>query len=266
LQPNPNLDAEFARVVEIMRRLRAPGGCPWDQKQTFDSIRTHTIEETYEVLEAIAARDYRALREELGDLLLQVLFYAEMADEQRHFNIADVVRELGEKLVRRHPHVFEREADAAPLSPEQALGRWNQMKATEKPAGVERKSLLAGIPKHLPALAEAAKLGGRAAGVGFDWPGVAGVLAKVDEERREIETAIAAGNREQCEEEIGDLLFTVANLARHLEVEPESALKSANHKFQRRFEKMEAAAGGSTELSTLTPEAWNNLWEQAKQP
>ncbi|HXR98377.1 MAG TPA: nucleoside triphosphate pyrophosphohydrolase [Terriglobales bacterium] len=261
---NDNLDAEFGRVVEIMRRLRAPGGCPWDQKQTFDSIRTHTIEETYEVLEAIADRDYRAMREELGDLLLQVLFYAEMADEQHHFDIGDVVRELGDKLVRRHPHVFERDENAAALNPEQALARWNQMKAAEKPASAERASLLAGIPKHLPALAEAAKMGARASGVGFDWPGAAGVLAKIDEERDEIQAAIAAGDREQCEEEIGDLLFTVANLARHLQVEPESALKSANRKFQRRFEKMEAAHGGG-DLSTLTPEAWDNLWEQAKQ-
>src|SRR6185437_9923552 len=186
---NASIDASFARVVGIMHRLRAPEGCPWDRAQTFESIRAHTLEETYEVLEAISARDFAALREELGDLLLHVLFYSEMAAEQDRFTIADVLNELADKLVRRHPHVFQPGESAA--SPEAALGRWNAMKAAEK-GGSPRKSLLDGIPRELPGLAEAAKLGHRAASVGFDWPDPGGVAAKVEEEWGELHAEMAA--------------------------------------------------------------------------
>lgn len=262
LHPDSNIDAGFARVVEIMHRLRAPGGCPWDQKQTFDSIRAHTLEEAYEVLEAISDRDWPALREELGDLLLQVVFYAEMAEEEGRFNIQEVLQGLAEKLVRRHPHVFA-EAPAG-LSAEEALGRWNAAKAAEREAaGAGPASLMAGIPRGLPALAEAVKRGQRAAGVGFDWPAVEGVLAKLEEELGELRAEMAQADPAGLEEELGDLLFTVANLARHLGVEPESALKRANRKFRARFEAMEGLAAGR-ELAQLTPTQWDELWERAK--
>ncbi len=248
-----------------MRRLRAPGGCPWDRKQTFDSIRAHTLEEAYEVLEAIGERNWPGLREELGDLLLQVVFYAEMAEEAGHFTLEEVLRELAEKLVRRHPHVFG-EAAAEGLSPEEALGRWNAVKAAERAAAgadEERASLMAGIPPGLPALAEAVKRGQRAAGVGFDWPQAQGVVAKLREEMAELDAEMAGGDRRRLEEELGDLLFTAANLARHLGLEPESALKRANRKFQRRFEAMERMAEGRA-LRALTAEAWEELWQRAK--
>lgn len=256
-----------------MRRLRAPGGCPWDRKQTFDSIRPHTLEEAYEVLEAIGDRNWPGLREELGDLLLQVVFYAEMAEEEGHFNIEDVLRELAEKLVRRHPHVFA-EPGAEGLSPEEALGRWNAVKAAERAAeggvsaeaGDARASLMAGIPRELPALAEAVKRGQRAAAVGFDWPQAHGVVAKLQEEMAELQAEMAGGDRQRLEEELGDLLFTAANLARHLGLEPESALKHANRKFQRRFQAMEAmvARAGGRELRSLSAEQWDELWKRAK--
>ncbi|HUX68454.1 MAG TPA: nucleoside triphosphate pyrophosphohydrolase [Terriglobales bacterium] len=265
MHTDSNIDAGFARVVEIMRRLRAPGGCPWDRKQTFDSIRAHTLEEAYEVLEAIGERNWPGLREELGDLLLQVVFYAEMAEEAGHFTLEEVLRELAEKLVRRHPHVFG-EAAAEGLSPEEALGRWNAVKAAERAAAgadEERASLMAGIPPGLPALAEAVKRGQRAAGVGFDWPQAQGVVAKLREEMAELDAEMAGGDRRRLEEELGDLLFTAANLARHLGLEPESALKRANRKFQRRFEAMERMAEGRA-LRALTAEAWEELWQRAK--
>ena len=254
-----------------MRRLRAPGGCPWDRKQTFDSIRPHTLEEAYEVLEAIGDRNWPGLREELGDLLLQVVFYAEMAEEEGHFNIEDVLRVLADKLVRRHPHVFA-EPGAEGLSPEAALGRWNAVKAAERAAaggaeaGAAPASLMAGIPRDLPALAEAVKRGQRAAAVGFDWPRAQGVVAKLHEEMAELQAEMSGGDRHRLEEELGDLLFTAANLARHLGLEPESALKHANRKFQRRFQTMEAmqARAGGRPLRELSPEAWEELWERAK--
>jgi len=263
-ESNASIAAAFSRVVGIMHRLRAPDGCPWDRAQTFESIRAHTLEEAYEVLEAIADQDFPALREELGDLLLQVLFYSEMASEladaQQRFTIAEVLQELGDKLVRRHPHVFNPGQAAA--SPDEALGRWNAMKAAEKGTAA-RKSLLDGIPRALPGLAEAAKLGHRAASVGFDWPDAAGVAAKVEEEWGELraEMAAAPASRSRMEEELGDLLFSIANLARHLDLEPESALKHANRKFQRRFRAMESMQ------TNLRPSAqeWEELWQRAKQ-
>lgn len=243
-----------------MRRLRAPDGCPWDRKQTFDSIRQHTLEETYEVLEAIGDRNWDGLREELGDLLLQVVFYAEMAEEEGRFDIGDVLRHLAEKLIRRHPHVFA-EGGEPGLSPEQALGRWNEMKTREK--GEKPVSQLSGIPRALPALAESAQLGHRAAVVGFDWPDAAGVHAKVREELDELERESAAANHARLEEELGDLLFSLCQLARHAGIEPESALKRANRKFERRFQHMERAARGR-ELPSLSALEWDQLWNAAK--
>jgi ATP diphosphatase len=249
-------------VVEIMHRLRAPGGCPWDREQTFDSIRKHTLEEAYEVLEAVTARNPAALREELGDLLLQVVFYAEMAREETWFSIADVLRELADKLVRRHPHVFGDDAGTA-RSADEALARWNAAKAAEKPAAA-RPSKLSGIAPGLPALAEAHKLGQRAAAAGFDWADARGVEAKLDEEIDELRRARAEGGRQAQEAELGDLLFTLANWARHEGLDPEAALKHANRKFQRRFQAMEAAAG-TPELERLSAAQWETLWQRAKQ-
>jgi XTP/dITP diphosphohydrolase/ATP diphosphatase len=250
----------FDRVVAIMHRLRAPDGCPWDRKQDFDSIRQHTLEEAYEVLEAIAERDWAGLREELGDLLLQVVFYAEMAEEQRLFNIHDVLNELADKLVRRHPHVFGEGERAA--GPEAALARWNEMKAAEGKR--EDRSEMAGIPKGLPGLAEAMKMGQRAARVGFDWPDAAGVWMKLEEELGELRRAAAEpGNRQRMEEELGDVLFTLANLARHLGLDAEAASKQGNQKFGRRFRLMEQAAGANPE-ARKTADQWEELWQQAK--
>lgn len=258
---SPMIDAPFDRVVEIMHRLRAPDGCPWDRKQDFDSIRQHTLEEAYEVLEAIAERDWTLLREELGDLQLQVVFYAEMAQEQGLFTIQEVLSELADKLVRRHPHVFGEGARAA--SPEAALARWNEMKAAEGKR--EDRSEMAGIPRGLPGLAEAVKMGQRAARVGFDWPDAAGVWEKLEEEIQELRRAAAApGERKAMEEELGDVLFTVANLARHLGLDAEAALKHANQKFARRFRGMERAAGPGMEPGR-TPAQWEELWRQVKQ-
>ena len=253
-------DAPFDRVVAIMHRLRAPDGCPWDRKQDFDSIRQHTLEEAYEVLEAIGERDWPALREELGDLLLQVVFYAEMAEEQHLFDINDVLTELADKLVRRHPHVFGEGERAA--NPEAALTRWNEMKAAEgKRADT---SEMAGIPKGLPGLSEAVKMGQRAARVGFDWPDAAGVWEKLEEELGELRRAAEEpGDRRRIEEELGDVLFTVANLARHLGLDGEAACKHANQKFARRFRLMEQAAGADTGADK-TAAQWEELWQQAK--
>jgi XTP/dITP diphosphohydrolase/ATP diphosphatase len=248
-------DAPFDRVVAIMHRLRAPDGCPWDRKQDFDSIRQHTLEEAYEVLEAIGERDWPALREELGDLLLQVVFYAEMAEEQRLFTMDDVLTELADKLVRRHPHVFGEGERAA--NPEAALARWNEMKAAEgKRADT---SGMAGIPKGLPGLSEAMKMGKRAANVGFDWPDAAGVWTKLDEELGELRRAAEEpGNRQRMEEEMGDVLFTLANLARHLGLDAEAAAKLANRKFARRFRRMEPVESGRTAAQ------WEEQWQQVK--
>lgn len=245
-----------------MHRLRAPGGCPWDRQQTYDSIRQHTLEEAYEVLEAITGRNWDGLREELGDLLLQVVFYAEMAQEDGHFTMEDVLRHLADKLIRRHPHVFSAGGEAG-LSPEQALGRWNEIKRQEK--GIDAPaSRLAGIPRALPGLAEAAKLGQRAASVGFDWPDLAGVLAKVREELAEFESEqVAPANLSRLEDEFGDILFSLCQLARRCGIEPESALKRANRKFERRFQHMERTAGGR-DLSELSMADWDALWNEAK--
>ncbi|MGH9487817.1 MAG: nucleoside triphosphate pyrophosphohydrolase [Terriglobales bacterium] len=242
-----------------MRRLRAADGCPWDRAQTFDSIRANTLEEAYEVLEAISARDWAGLREELGDLLLQVVFYAQMASEQNLFTLAEVLDELAEKLIRRHPHVFgeHKAADA-----DAALARWNAAKAAE--GKHSDRSLLAGIPAALPALSEAGKLGQRAGKAGFDWAGSAGVWQKLEEELAELRSAQVAGEgRERLEEELGDVLFTAANLARHCGLDAEAALKHANRKFARRFRMMETL-GSSQPLAHLTAEEWEELWQQAK--
>ncbi len=265
----------FADAVAVMARLRAPGGCPWDREQTFASIRKYTLEETWEVLDAIEREHWRDLADELGDLLLQVLFYAEMAAEEGHFTIADVLRGLTAKLVRRHPHVFGEEASAAAgnraegletegIGSSQVLRNWEEIKSLEKTARPPGAGRLDAVSRAMPSLMEAGKLGSAAARVGFDWPDVTGVLAKLREETAELAVEIASGQTQAAQEELGDLLFAAANLARHLKVDAELTLRDANAKFRRRFARMEALTQQS--LERLSPDELEALWVRAKSP
>lgn len=255
------------RSAALMARLRGPGGCPWDREQTFDTIKKHTLEETYEVFDAIERRDWNDLRDELGDLLLQVLFYAQMANDAGYFSLRDVADALNSKLIRRHPHIFlpENGGDAAATDSDAVLRNWEQIKREEKSAKAEvRKSLLDDVPRTMPATMEAAKIGSKTAKVGFDWPDVSGLFAKVDEELEELRVEQEAGHRENIEAEFGDLLFTVVNLGRHLRVDTESALRRTNAKFRARFAAMETAAGGTSAFEALTAEAKEALWGEVK--
>lgn len=266
---------QFSEAVAIMARLRGADGCPWDREQSFETIRKYTLEEVYEVFDAIEREDWTELKGELGDLLLQVLFYAQMAAEPGHFTIADVIETLNRKLVRRHPHVFGEAAAAAAgnraegmetagIDAGQVLRNWEEIKRLEKPASGEKRRLLDEVPRAMPALSEATKLGWKAAKVGFDWPEVAGLLEKVREETAELEAEIPSGREHSAvAEELGDLLFTVANLARHLKVDPEMALRDANGKFRRRFGQMETAS--ARPLEALTPAELEGLWARVKE-
>src|SRR5580698_2686554 len=260
----------LVEAVAIMARLRAPDGCPWDREQTFDSIKRHTLEETYEVFDAIERRAWPDLKDELGDLLLQVLFYAQMASEAGYFNIVDVAANLNAKLIRRHPHVF---ADVEASNADAVLRNWEQIKREEKKASASTaNSLLDDVPRSMPAMLEANKLGSRAAKIGFDWPNADGradeLFAKLQEEIGELQAELN-GSRERTpssavEEELGDLLFTAVNLARHLKVDPEAALRASNAKFRRRFRAMEEAAGGTDALAAHTPPQLEERWNEAK--
>jgi ATP diphosphatase len=236
---------DISRLIEIMAALRDPvDGCPWDLVQNFSTIRHYTIEEAYEVADAIERQDFADLREELGDLLLQPIYHAQMASEGGYFDIGDVIYSITEKLIRRHPHVFG-ELDASDAAA--AQGQWEAIKAKERAAKAARKgdtvpSVLDDVAGTLPALARAEKLAKRAARVGFDWPDIEAVAAKVSEELSEVTEAAASGDAAATHEEIGDLLFAVANLARHAGVDAEAALRDANQKFTRRFHHVEARA------------------------
>lgn len=260
---HPSVGAKFERLVEIMASLRAEGGCPWDRQQTFDSIKPYTLEETYEVLDAIDRRDWRALAEELGDLILQAVFYAQMAAEERRFTIADSLEAINAKLVRRHPHVF---GDGTAKTAEQVLQRWNEIKDEEKrERGEEKKGLLDGVLRNQPALMEAAHLSKKAASAGFDWPDISGVFEKMREEIAELESARERDSREKIEEEIGDLLFTIVNAARFLGVDPEQALRRTNAKFRARFAEVEnGLAAKGKDFRQTTIEEMEELWQQAK--
>ena len=287
----------FERVVEIMARLRAPGGCPWDREQSFDTIKPYTLEETYEVLEAIDNHDWKELTGELGDLLLQVLFYSQMAREEGHFSIDDVLDRLANKLVDRHPHVFgEVKAD----TPAEVLRNWEALKAQEKEktkraevsggakAAADAQSVLSGVSSKMPALLEAHKLSSRAAHVGFDWPEIDGLFSKIEEETQELreelknlpvksesvgrgiagsgKPQVSADLRERLEDEVGDLFFVLVNIARYLSLDPESALRKTNRKFKRRFQWMEERlrANGRGPAQASMDEL-EELWQQAKQ-
>lgn len=263
LPAKPLPEAGFARLVEIMARLRSPNGCPWDREQTFDTIKPYLLEETYEVMDAIDAHDWEGLADELGDLLLQVVFFSQMAKEAGHFDVNDAIEAINSKLIRRHPHVFgEGEAKTA----EEVIRKWDEIKATEKAASAKPKGLLAGVPRSLPALMEARQIAGRAAGAGFDWSNVDQVLEKLREELAELDAARQDGSQEALQDEIGDLLFVIVNVARFLKVDPEQALRGTNSKFRRRFAHVEAgleAQGKSPREATI--EEMETLWQEAKQ-
>jgi len=256
--PQSAMDA----LIALMARLRDPErGCPWDLEQSFATIAPYTIEEAYEVADAIERGDPGRLRDELGDLLFQVVFHSRMAEERGWFGFADVAASIHAKLVRRHPHVFAGATIAA-----EDLGReWEAQKARERAAAAERgdeQGTLAGIPQGLPALSRAAKLGRRAARVGFDWPDAAGVRAKIDEELGELD---AARTNDEAAGELGDLLFAVVNLSRHLGIDPEAALRGTNARFEGRFRSMEQlAAGRGRALESLSAAEWDELWRAAK--
>jgi XTP/dITP diphosphohydrolase/ATP diphosphatase len=255
-----NRTSALAESIAIMARLRAPDGCPWDREQTFDSIKRHTLEETYEVFDAIDRRAWPELKDELGDLLLQVLFYAQMAEEAGYFSIEDVAANLNAKLIRRHPHIF---ADASANTADEVKQTWDAIKKIEK-ASRPPVSYIDEVPEHMPALLEAHKLGSRAAKVGFDWPDANGLFAKLAEEADELRVEADHQRPQAIEDELGDLLFTAVNLARHLNVEPEFALRRANRKFRRRFHAMEAEAGGVEALQQANAEELDRLWRVAK--
>jgi len=250
----------FDELVQLMATLRGPNGCPWDRKQTLASLKPFIVEESYEVVEAIDNDDRKALVEELGDFVLQAVFAAEIAQEEGSFDIGDVITAIYNKLVRRHPHVFGQvEAKDA----EEVLVNWEKLKNEERKA--ENKSVLAGVPQSLPALLKASRLTEKAARVGFDWRRAGDVLAKIDEEVQELRDAIDGNNPKHIEEEVGDLLFSIANIARKLDVNAEEALQSANRKFTRRFESMERSVRSEgRNLDQLTLEQMDALWDEAK--
>lgn len=262
----------FEKLVKLQARLRASDGCPWDREQTHATLRTYLIEEAYEVLDALESGEDAKFADEMGDLLLQIVFHSQIATEEGRFTVADVIRGIHEKMVRRHPHVFgeKRAKNAA-----EVLKNWEQIKQEERrakgqPASSDtknagRESLLDGVPRGLPALMEGFQLTRRAARIGFDWDSPAGIFDKLDEETRELRRALAQGDAAEIEGEIGDVLFVGINLARFLRIDPEIAVKKANAKFSRRFREMEAlAAERGTTLAAATRPELEELWEEAK--
>lgn len=256
----------FNDLVTLLARLRAPDGCPWDREQNARSLRTYLLEETYEVLDAIEKDDPEALKEELGDLLLQVIFHAQIAREQERFDIGDVLTALHDKLVRRHPHVF---GDVQADSAEQVRVRWEELKTAEREANGKQPagdSHLSGVSRNLPALLEGYQLTRKAAETGFDWERTEDVLAKLQEEIVELREAVGSADNQSIEDEAGDVLFAALNVARFLKLDPEIALRHANRKFTARFEHMERelTRQGKT-LGESTPAEMDALWEQSKQ-
>lgn len=261
----------FEKLVQIMATLRGPDGCPWDKQQDFNSLKPMLVEEVYEVLEAIDNVDFDGLSEELGDLLLHVVFHAHLAKETGKFDIGTVIDKISEKLIRRHPHVFGNESAS---TPEEVIRNWEAIKAQEKAEKLkhrtpEQRSLLEGIPSKLPAIHEAHQISSRAARVGFDWPDIEGIFAKLQEEVGELKEVISdAGEetrRDRLEDEIGDMLFVIVNIARFLKIDSESALKRANRKFKTRFRHMEAElAKEGKSLEQTSPAEMESLWQKAK--
>jgi MazG family protein len=265
----PSPGSAFDRLVETVARLRAPDGCPWDREQTLETLRPFVLEETYEVLEAIDQGDMESLREEIGDLIFEGVLLAQLCDEAGRFSVADSVTSIADKLVRRHPHVFGDAARAQTAG--EVLGRWEEVKAREResaPGSAKPKTILGGVPRTLPALLRAHEMGTRAAAVGFDWERATDVLAKIEEEVAELREAVERrGDQAHVEEEMGDLLFAIANLSRKLGVEPESALRKADEKFARRFTTLEqrfAARGEALKDAGLArmEEEWGRIKDE----
>ncbi len=265
----------FARLVALMRTLRSEEGCAWDREQTLESLRPYVIEETYEVVDAIDRGDAEALRDELGDFLLEAVFLAQVAHEQGDFHISDSLRAICDKLIRRHPHVFPPGTDAATagdgaggrsaMTPADVKRQWDAIKSEERTQAGEDPGLLGTVPESLPALLRAYRLGKRAATVGFDWPDPSGVEEKVIEELAELANARTEGSRAAIEEELGDMLFAIASLARHLGVDPETALRSANRKFTERFSELEARfRDRGIELSAASLDEMEAEWRRIK--
>lgn len=255
-----NEGAKFEKVMEIMRRLRRPGGCPWDAEQSHESLKRYLLEEAYEVIEAIDAKSPKMLREELGDLLLQPVFHAVIAEERGDFSIEEVLEKLADKLVSRHPHVF---GDQVIKTSHEQLENWERLKQKEKKE--ERKSALSGVPPHLPALMKAHKVTEKAARVGFDWSHVDEVFAKVMEELHEFEETMLANDQERMEAELGDLLFAIVNLGRFLSIDPEEALRKTITRFTGRFGHIEETLHGrGVSLKDASLDEMETLWEEAK--
>ena len=264
---------KFERLLDIMRALRAPGGCPWDREQTHASLRPFVLEETYEVLEAIEAGDVSGLREELGDYLYEAVFLAQISEEAGDFSIGDAIDGIREKLVRRHPHVFARQSGDAEISSGEVVERWETMKARERAQrdptdASSAKTMLGGVPRTLPSLLRAYEISARAAAVGFDWARTGDVLDKIEEEiaevRHEVESG-ATGDLSRAEEEMGDLLFAITNLSRKLGIEPEAALRRANEKFVHRFDAMERAFGArGRSIGDATLDEMEAEWRRVK--
>jgi len=250
----------FEDLVELMKTLRGPNGCPWDRKQNLPDLKPYVIEEAYEVVDAIDRDDRDALREEIGDFLLQAVFITEITRTEGSFDIYDSITAIHDKLVHRHPHVF---GDVEAKDAEQVLVNWEKLKSEERKA--EEKSVLSGVPQSLPALLKASRLTEKAARVGFDWRRTDEVFDKLDEEIAELREAIDSGDKANVHDELGDLLFTIANIARKLEVNAEEALQSTNRKFSRRFESMEKKVHGSgRNIDQLSLEEMDALWDEAK--
>jgi MazG family protein len=263
--------AEFTRLVEIMATLRGPDGCPWDREQTIDTLKPFVLEETYEVIEAIDAHDHDALREELGDFVFEAVFLAQLEAEAGRFTIADSLKSIADKLVRRHPHVFAQAEGEAPItSAERVRTRWEEIKAQERAGTAKPKTLLSGIAPTLPALLRAYHIGTRAASVGFEWSTTRDVVAKIQEEvdeLREVVDAQGTLDRVRAEEEMGDLLFSIAQLSRRLGIEPETALRKADDKFTRRFGKLERSVTDSGKtMKDMTLEELEAEWQRLKSP
>jgi MazG family protein len=260
MMDSPDRSAQLARLRAIMHRLRAPGGCPWDAEQTHESLIPNLIEETHETVDTIRRGDHEHLKEELGDLLLQVVFHSELAEEAGRFNLDDVARGISDKLVRRHPHVFA-QSDAA--TSDAVLQQWDAIKRAEK--GDEEQPYLHGVGKGLPALLRAAKLQKKASKTGFDWPDERGVLDKIREEIGELEAALMSGDEAAIHDELGDVMFSVVNLARFRKTDPEVLMAAANAKFEQRFAAMERALQQQgIGLADATPDQMERAWQDAK--
>jgi len=269
MSDTPRAAREFTRLVDIMATLRGPDGCPWDREQTIDSLKPFVLEETYEVLEAIDRHDHAALREELGDFVFEAVFLAQLEAEAGAFTIADSLKSVADKLVRRHPHVFRRgDGETALDTASQVRTRWEEIKAQERGGSTAAKSLLSGIAPALPALLRAYHIGVRAASVGFDWTAPGDIVDKIQEEVNELREVVAAEgpvDHQRAEEEMGDLLFAIANLSRKLGIEPETALRKANDKFTKRFGTLEKTVISSGRaVKELTLEELERVWQRVK--